>query len=140
MADLPQKFSICAKFQKLRSPGPISRTASIAAREDEDVSLGIHGHARSFAQIYIGWQLQKIRNRAEPQFRHGRLLGKKRTSQREQQGNDEGSHYESTSLHRPHDTRYWLSRATKPQMSSRSVSASGARRCAISVQAAAHLL
>src|SRR5580698_7297700 len=58
------------KLQKLRCARAVGRPGCIAARKDEDVSLRIHRHACSLAQIDIRRQLQKVRNRIEGNLRH----------------------------------------------------------------------
>ena len=53
VADLANIFAVRAEFQKLRGAGRVGRSGGVAARENEDVSLGIDGHAGDFAEIQI---------------------------------------------------------------------------------------
>ena len=81
MADLANEFAVGAELQKLCGARPIGGAGGVAAREDEDVSLGVHRHARDFAEIDVRREFQKIGNRLVPDL--GRLLSKKRNTEQE---------------------------------------------------------
>ena len=60
MADLAQKFAVGAELEKLRRGGGIGRAGGVAARQDEDVALGIDRDAADLAEIEVVRQLQRI--------------------------------------------------------------------------------
>lgn len=75
MADLAQKFAVGTEFEKLCGRCRIGRAGGIAARQDEDVALGIERDTTDFAEIHIVRQLERIRHGLEINDRR-RLLGK----------------------------------------------------------------
>ena len=60
-ADLAHVVPLRVEFEQARG---------LAARVDEDVSLGIGGDADAFAQVQVGRQLQEIRRRVERDLRN----------------------------------------------------------------------
>ena len=77
MADLANVFAVLIEFQKLRGAGGVGRPGRVPARENEDVSLGIHGHAGNFAEIHAGRKLQRVGHGIKWNFRSP-LLGDER--------------------------------------------------------------
>src|SRR6266851_4488289 len=75
VAYFAEKFSVGSEFEELRGACSIGRAGAVAAGEDEDVPLGIHGDARGFAKVEIGRKFQKVGDRVETDL--GRLLGEK---------------------------------------------------------------
>ncbi len=57
MTDLSQVFAVGIELEKLCRSGGVGRTRAIAAREDEDVALGVDRDAADLAQIQVGRQL-----------------------------------------------------------------------------------
>ena len=62
-ANFTQEFAFRTELQQLRRRGAIGGTSgAIGTREDEDVALGIDGHARNLAKVHPGRQLGEIRD------------------------------------------------------------------------------
>ncbi len=57
MTDLAQEFAVGIEFEKLCRGGGVGRPRAIAAREDEDVALGVDRDAADLAEIQVGRQL-----------------------------------------------------------------------------------
>ena len=66
LADLAQVVALGVELEEARG---------LAARVDEDVSLGIGGDADAFAQVEVGRQLQEIRRRVERDLRNVLCFG-----------------------------------------------------------------
>ena len=62
VSDLAHEITALVELQKLRGGGAVGRTCGIAAREDEDVAVGINGDAGDFAEVHVGRELQEIGN------------------------------------------------------------------------------
>src|SRR3984893_14453028 len=73
VTNLTNEFSIGGKLKQLRGACGIGGARGITTREDEDVSLGIYGHAGDFTEIQIFGKLQQIGNRIKRNFRSRRL-------------------------------------------------------------------
>ncbi len=59
-ADLADEPAVRTEFEELRRRRGIGRAAGVAARQREDVALGIERDAGNFAEIHIGRQMQRI--------------------------------------------------------------------------------
>ena len=63
MADLPQIIAVGVKLEQLRRRRGVSRAGRIASMQHEDVALRIDRDAGNFAQVEVGRQVQKIRDK-----------------------------------------------------------------------------
>src|SRR5260370_36541319 len=54
VADLAEEFSVRAKFEELGGGGSVGGATGVAAREGEDVALGVDGDSHSFAEREVG--------------------------------------------------------------------------------------
>src|ERR1700730_5755398 len=73
VTNFTNEFSILGKLQQLRGACGVGGACGITTREDEDVSLGIYGHAGDFTEIQIVGKLEQIGNRIKRNFRCCRL-------------------------------------------------------------------
>ncbi len=90
LADLADVFSVGGEFEELRGGGGEGGAGGIAARKNEDVAFRIDGDADDLAEIEVGRKFQEIGDGAEMEF--GRLLGEKRSGQKEKQNKDGAFH------------------------------------------------
>src|SRR4029077_4604287 len=68
-ADFTDVRAIGAELEELRGRGGISwPIGAVGTREDEDVALGMDGHAGNFAEIHSGRKLEEIRNGVKSKF------------------------------------------------------------------------
>src|SRR2546423_226542 len=74
LAALADEAAVAVEFENLRGRGAERVGDGAAARIDVDVALGVHRHARGFAQVHVRRQLDEIRHRVERKLgRRGRL-------------------------------------------------------------------
>lgn len=90
VADLANKSAVRAELQQLGGGCSVGRTRRVAAGKDENVSLGVHRHARGLAQIKVRRQLYEIGNGLVADL--GRRLGQKRSAEQKTQGQQGISH------------------------------------------------
>src|SRR6266478_1533428 len=70
-ANFTQELAFRTELQQLRRCRTISgASGAIGTREDEDMALGINGHARNLTEIHPGRQLWEIRDGIVGDFRH----------------------------------------------------------------------
>ncbi len=81
VANLAKELSVRGKFEKLSRGGSVGGTAGVAAREDEDVALGVDGDADGFAEVEVGGQLEEVGNGVVTDRGYGGLLGEERSGQ-----------------------------------------------------------
>ena len=80
LANVP---AVRAELEKLRGGRRVRRTRGIAARQNENMSLAVDGHAGCFSKIDIRRKLQEIGDRSV--FDHRRLLGAESKVQQQEQ-------------------------------------------------------
>src|SRR5947209_1770437 len=69
VANFSQELPLSVELQQLCRSGSVSRAGRVAARQDENVPLGIDRHSSGFTEIQMRWKFQGIRNRLELDLR-----------------------------------------------------------------------
>jgi hypothetical protein len=77
MADLADVFAVGAKFKQLSRGRRVGGAVGVATLEDEDVSFGIDGNTRNFAEIHVGGKLQEVGYGVKRNFGHLLRIGQR---------------------------------------------------------------
>ncbi|HEV7636856.1 MAG TPA: hypothetical protein VGO54_15625 [Bradyrhizobium sp.] len=83
LADLADELSLAIEFQQLGRRRAEGRAVGIAARQHENVALGIEGDAGHLAEIHVGREPKRIGDGIEGDRRH-RLLREGRWREQQQ--------------------------------------------------------
>src|SRR5262249_19856677 len=73
LADFPEILAVRAEFQQLSRARPVGRSCGVGAREYEDMSFGVDGDPRAFAELEIRRELEEVGSRVKGNLRNRRL-------------------------------------------------------------------